>query len=106
MHVALLRTMSVLLTVRLSAWGGRPAMVMVVSAGCHVSVAGAHRISMACQWAGLEKLFATLVLHAWMLWVHAARMCAGHEKRLAQIASLLSFLSGLRSLIKRVLLSF
>ena len=54
----------------------------------------------------LEKLFATLVLHAWTLWVHVARMCAGHEKRLAQIASLLSFLSGLRSLIKRVLLYF
>lgn len=81
-------------------------MVMTVSAEGYVPVAGAHRISMACQWAGLEKLFATLVLHAWTLWVHAARMWVGHEKRLAQIASLLSFLSGLRSLIKRVLLYF
>ena len=65
---------------------------MTVSAEGYVPVAGAHRISMACQWVDLEKLFATLVLHAWMLWVHAARMWAGHEKRLAQIASLLSLL--------------
>ncbi len=81
-------------------------MVMTVSAEGYVPVAEAHRISMACQWVELEKLFATLVLHAWTLWVHAARMWVGHEKRLAQIASLLSFLSGLRSLIKRVLLYF
>lgn len=46
-----------------------------------------HGVPVGC----LEKLFATLVLHAWTLWVHAARMWVGHEKRLAQIASLLSF---------------
>ena len=60
---------------------------MTVSAEGYVPVAGAHRISMACQWVELEKLFATLVLHARTLWVHVARMWGGMKKGLHRLQS-------------------